>query len=336
VVSPPGDTVGAQVRVFVQTRGAARATDYAFLGGAPAQPWWRAYRDATAFDHPTVLVTSDGERWAAYLSGIPSARVDAVGTVVRYTLVLDGPCGAADSGCVPAAVAAWLDDVAVGAGPGHLSTALDARFPPDDVQRWLAVHVPADHAAPVGSPPVPTDDRHRRRRGSDESAVRQADGPESATGSGGPVAAEVRGRALAALAALPAPPAVADVPGDAIGDWIGAVAAPGSRAAFTARVAALVGGDTGRALLLNLVGGPDDAGPLLDPASPVAVLVETTDPHLARPTALRPVVEAKKASAPPARVAAATGMAMVPLAAPVVLTALVLTALVVTVLVLLL
>src|SRR4051812_40998577 len=73
---------GRSVRIWVQTRGAARATDYAFLGAAPEQPWWRAYRDVTAFDHPTVLVTSDGERWAGYLSGIPSARVDAVGTVV--------------------------------------------------------------------------------------------------------------------------------------------------------------------------------------------------------------------------------------------------------------
>jgi len=252
VVSPPGDTVGAQVRVYVQTRGTARATDYAFLGGAPAQPWWRAYRDVTAFDHPTVLVTSDGERWAAYLSGIPSARVDAVGTVVRYTLVLDGPCGAADTACVPAAVAAWLDDIATGAGPGRLSTALDARFPPDDVQRWLAVDASA---------------------------------------------AEVRRRALAALAALPVPASPADGPGDTAGDWIGAVAAPGSRAAFTARVAALVGGDTGRALLLNLVGGPDDAAVLVDDGAPVAVLIETMDPQLARPTALRPAVEAKKAPA---------------------------------------
>ena len=125
------------VRVFVQTRGTARATDYAFLGGAPPEPWWRAYRDATAFDHPTVLVASDGAGWAAYLSGIPSTRVDAVGTVVRYTLVVDGPCGAADAACVPAAVAAWLDDVAAGHGDrpgGRLAAALDARFPPDDVR----------------------------------------------------------------------------------------------------------------------------------------------------------------------------------------------------------
>ncbi len=276
------------VRVFVQTRGTARAADYAFLGGAPPEPWWRAYRDATAFDHPTVLVTSDGGRWAAYLSGIPSSRVDAVSTVVRYTLVLDGPCGTPDAACVVAAVGAWLDDVAAGHGDrpgGRLAAALDARFPADDVERWLAADAPT---------------------------------------------AEVRRRVLAGVAALPAVPGAADEPGD----WIGAVAATGPRAAFTARVAALVDGTPGRALLLNLVGGPDDVQPLLDPASPVAVLVESTDPRLARCTALRPVVEAKKAVPPPARrvgTAAAVGIAVVPLVA--LIGALALTALVVTLLI---
>jgi hypothetical protein len=271
------------VRVFLQTRGTARATDYAFLGGAPPEPWWRAYRDATAFDHPTALVTADGARWAAYLSGIPSARVDAVGTVVRYTLVLDGPCGAPDAACVAAAVGAWLDDV--DSGSRHLAAALDARFPLADVERWLAADAPA---------------------------------------------AEVRRRALAGLAALPAVPDAADEPGD----WIGAVAAPGPRAAFTARVGALVDGAPGRALLLNLAGGPDDVQPLLDPASPVAVLVESTDPQLTRCTALRPVVEAKKAVPPPsgrrAGTVAAVGIAVLPLVA--LIGVLAMTALVVTLL----
>lgn len=276
------------MRVFVQTRGTARAADYAFLGGAPPEPWWRAYRDATAFDHPTVLVTSDGGRWAAYLSGVPSSRVDAVGTVVRYTLVLDGPCGTPDAACVVAAVGAWLDDVAAGHGDrpgGRLAAALDARFPPDDVERWLAA------AAPT---------------------------------------AEVRQRVLAGVAALPAVAGAADEPDD----WIGAVAAAGPRAAFRARVAALVDGLPARALLLNLVGGPDDVQPLLDPASPLAVLVESTDPRLARCTALRPVVEAKKAVPPPARrvgTAAAVGIAVLPMAA--LIGALALTALVVTLLI---
>ena len=316
------------VRVFVQTRGTARATDYAFLGGAPPEPWWRAYRDRTSFDHPTVLVTSDGAGWAAYLSGIPSTRVDAVGTVVRYTLVVDGPCATPDAACVVAAVAAWLSDVANGRGDrpgGRLAAALDARFPAPDVGRWLAASARGgDHTANLIS-----DERHSRRIGSDESAVRQ-EGPVSSERIGDVerIGEEVQQRALSALTALPPSVPGADEPGD----WIGAVGAPAPRAAFVARVAALVGGTPGRAVLLNLVGGPAEARPLLDPASSVAVLVESPDPQLARCTALRPVVEAKKAPAPPARAGvAALGIALVPLVAMV--GALALTALVVTLLV---
>ena len=101
---------------------------------------------------------------------------------------------------------------------------------------------------------------------------------------------------------------------------------------FVARVAALVGGASGRAVLLNLVSGPAEVHPLLDPSSPVVVLVESSDPQLARCTALRPVVEAKKAPVPPAGAgAAAVGIALVPMVAMV--GALALTALVVTLLV---
>jgi hypothetical protein len=254
------------VRIWVQTRGTARAADYAFLGAAPERPWWREYRDVTAFDHPTVLVTSDGERWAGYLSGIPSARVDAVGTVVRWTLVLDGQCGAPDAGCLVAAVGAWLDDVA--SGGGRLPAALDAAFPAEDVQR----------------------------------------GP-----------AEVPLRASEALAALPVPPGAEDEPGS----WLGAVAAPGARRAFLARVAALVAGSRGRALLLNLVDGPGDAAALLDPGSPVAVLVDGPDRGI---TPLRGGVEAKKAPVPPRPRAAR--IALLPLVAGTAVLVLLLTALI--------
>jgi hypothetical protein len=274
--------VEPDVRVFVQTRGTARATDYAFLGAAPPQQWWRAYRDATAFDHPTVLVVSDGARWAAYLSGIPSGRVDAVGTVIRWTLVLDGPCRAGDAACVTAAVAAWVDDVAdglTGRAGGRLAAALDERFPADLVDRMITRPIPGGVADPVMR--LCTD------------------------------ATVVQSNVVAALASLPVPP----VRADEAGDWLGGVAAPACRAAFVTRVAALLGGRPGRALLLNLLGGPDDTGPLLDDAAPVAVLVESTDPALARPTALRPAVEAKKAPAPPSAIATAVGTVALPLLA---------------------
>lgn len=279
-------------QVYVQTRGTARATDYAFLCGAPPHAWWRAYRDATAFEHPTVLVVSDGGGWAAYLSGIPSARVDAVGTVVRYTLVLDGHCDAASvADPVPVAVAVWLDDLASGRA-GRLSAALDARFPDEDVQRWIETGEPA---------PIPP--------ASDLTLI-----------------SEPGRRVLDALASLPAAGRPADPGADLPGDWIGAVGAPEARAAFVARVATLVTGVPGRALLLNLVGGPDDlaavraVGPAdsRNPAATLAVLVESADRALARPAALPPVVEAKKAPAPrdgaartPAAVARRTGTAAV-------------------------
>lgn len=262
--SSPEEGPEPGLRVFVQTRGTARAADYSFLGAAPPQPWWREYRDLTSFDHPTVLVTAVGDdRWSAYLSGLPSRRVDAVGTTVRYTLVLDGPCGPGDPGCLTAAVAAWLDDVADGVAGrsggvvnrsgGRLTTVLDARFPADDVQRWLA-HPDPDEA--------------------------------------GPVADEVRRRVLAAFADLPAP--VVTDPVDQPDDWFGAVTAPRCRAAFVARVAELLDGSPGRALLLNLAGGPEDAAALVLPEASLAVLVDAAEP--ASPTPLWPVVEGKARS----------------------------------------
>jgi hypothetical protein len=301
---------GLPTRVFLQTRGTARASDYTFLGSAaPEATWWRTYRDATAFDHPTVLVTSDGRDWAAYLSGIPSARVDAVGTVVRYTLVLDGPCGAAETDCVLAGVAAWLDDVATGPHrPGRLSAALDERFSADLVDRMITQPYPG--GAPDAAPRYCTD------------------------------ATLVRSYALDALRALPVPPPAAALPdappaADVPGDWLATVTDPACRAAFVARVRLLLDGTPGRALLLNLVGGRDDAAALLDAESPLAVLVDSATP--ARVTPLRSGVDAKKAPPAPvlprrAGVAAVAGTA----ALPVMATAVLLTALLLTVLVLLL
>jgi hypothetical protein len=299
---------------YVQTRGAARAADYTFLGDAPHDPWWRAYRDATAFDHPTGLVTSDGESWAAYLSGIPSDRVDSVGTTVRYTLVFHGAYGVADADCVLAGVAAWLDDVS--AGPdrlhGPLSAALDARFPADEVDRLIAGRTAPGVAA-------------RRNPEHDVVAELRQD-LEPYDGRFG-----VERQVFATLHTLPAPPVGVDEPGD----WLGAVADPAARAAFVARVATLLRGTPGRALLLNLVGGPADAAPLLDPDSPVVVLVDGATPAAMIP--LRSEVGAKKAPPAPALarragVAAVAGTA----ALPVMATAVVLVALLLTVLVLLL
>lgn len=303
-------------QVYVQTRGTARAADYAFLCGAPPHAWWRAYRDATAFDHPTVLVVSDGGGWSAYLSGIPSARVDAVGTVVRYTLVLDGPCGNGPVAAqLPAAVAAWLDDIAqapTGRLGRRLSAALDARLPPDDVQRWIDADAPSPLPPACGSSAI----SEPGRRVLDALATLAAPDP------------------AAPDPAAPDPAAPDPGTGGRPGDWVGGVGSAAARGAFLARVTELVGGTAGRALLLNLV-GPDEVAALLAPDSPVAVLVDGA----VAVTPPRGEVDAKKAPALPRRagVAAVTGAAMLPvMAAAVVLTALVVTALVVMALVLLL
>jgi hypothetical protein len=270
-------------RAYLQTRGTGRAGDYAFLGEAPAVPWWRAYRELTAFEHPTLLVVADGSSWQAYLSGIPSARTDAVGTVVRYTLALTGGAAAASTDCALAAVAAWVDDVAaaidgalataVAPSPGALSAALDARFPADEVDRLIAARTAR---AGVG-----------QLAGGDEDAERVVRETRRALGA-------VEDRVVAALRSLP-PRSPGELPDDRPDDWLGAVADPAARAAFVARVATLLHGRPGRALLLNLVGGPGDAAALLDPAYPVAVLVDGAAP--ARVTPLRGEVDPKKARA---------------------------------------
>jgi hypothetical protein len=295
----PAMTIYAST-AYLQTRGTARADDYTFLGAAPEHPWWREYRDTTAFDHPTLLVTAGAHPWRAYLSGIPSARTDAVGTVVRYTLVLHGGSDDSLTACGLAAVAAWLADIAAGSRTGRfhgaLSSALDAHFPADEVDRLIA-------ARPALLDRTPT-----REEEPDVGKVVGA-GLERST-----ALADVESRIVAALRTLPVPPSAAE-PDDRPDDWFGAVNDPAAREAFAARVSTLVRGRPGRALLLNLVGGADDAVALLEPGSPVALLVDGATP--AGITPLQPVVEAKKASAPrpPARRAgvAVAGIAVVPL-----------------------
>ena len=129
------------MQIFVQTRGEARASDYRFLGQAPQSHWWLQYRNHTTFDHPTLLVQSDGADWQAYLSGIPSARVDAVGTVVRYTVVLEGTCGPGPTGANSSALAViegWLSDIAQGAAGGQVQAAFDREFPAHVVEHLMA------------------------------------------------------------------------------------------------------------------------------------------------------------------------------------------------------
>jgi hypothetical protein len=249
------------ISAYLNTRGRERHRDYQFVGPAPPTAWWRAYADHTTFERPTVLVQSDGRDWQAYVSGIPSRRRDAVGTVIRYTVIVQSaPApptdGGLSTGDVVALVATWLADQDRDRGAGRVSAVLDAAFPEPDVERWITT----DPADPSG------------------------DG-------------EVARRVATALheLQLPAgtdPPAVPD-------DWLAGLDDPAGRAAFVARVDALLAGQPGRALVLNLVGSPDDLAALLDDPRPLAVLAPDL-PDPAPITSLARPAPAKKA-APPSR-----------------------------------
>ena len=125
------------MRAYVQTRGTT--ADYAFLGAAPASRWWHAFRDATSFELPTLIVNGEQGQWRCYLSGITSRRTDRVGTAIRYTIVLEGRCGES-AGDALRLVAMWLSD-STDREPGRrVQAALDGVFDESTVERLLAVH----------------------------------------------------------------------------------------------------------------------------------------------------------------------------------------------------
>jgi hypothetical protein len=250
---------------YLNTRGRERHRDYQFVGPAPATTWWRDYADHTTFERPTVLVQSDGRAWQAYLSGIPSGRRDAVGTVIRYTVVAEGGPGDADpepdalgTGDVLALVSNWLADQALPRGVGRVSAALDQAFPEPDVERLLT-------AEPARS------------------------------GDPDPIAAEVGRRLGAALheLRLPDPGEAGPVPNG----WLADLSRTDAQAAFLQRVDGMLTGEPGRALVLNLVGSAADLAALIEDPRPLAVLA----PDLPDPAATLPLTgePAKKSPPPP-------------------------------------
>jgi hypothetical protein len=255
------------VTAYLNTRGRERHRDYQFIGPAPPSSWWRAYSDHTTFERPTVLAQSDGHSWQVYLSGIPSGRRDAVGTVIRYTVVAAGgadlpspapPAEALSTGDILALVANWLADQDRDRAAGDVSDALDAAFPEPDVERLLAVE--------TGEPTTAA-------------------------------AVEVQRRLAGALHALRLRAATESTPPpDA---WLADLSHPPARSAFVQQVDALLTGQPGRALVLNLVGAPDDLAGLVDDPRPLAVLA----PELPDPAAIvalnRPSGEPAKKAAPP-------------------------------------
>ncbi|QKV93986.1 hypothetical protein HUT19_21340 [Streptomyces sp. NA02950] len=220
--------------MYLRTRGVPRSLDYGFLNSAPEERWWDRYADVTAVERPCLLAVAEDGRWRVLISGIPSVRTDSVGTLICYTLVLEGESGGGSDEAVAAALASrWLADLAAAPdGRGTLSDVLDGVCPTADVDRLLAAR---PHEL------LPEREEFTDRLRAALSAVTGAE-PE---GSGEPSARR----------------------------WIAGRSAPGAPAAFLARLSALLAGkENGQAHLLNLVSAAEDVAELT--SGRLAVLVE--------------------------------------------------------------
>lgn len=225
--------------IFVQTRGEARAADYGFLGVEPDEPWWRTYRGHTSFELPTLLLHSSGVAWRACLSGIRSVRRDAVGTTVRFTVVLEGDCADDEDQAVALVLLhRWLADVTT--GTRCVGAALDEAFPGPDVERLLTCR---------------TEEGGAETRQRSLGALRVLPAPEEEVG--GPDEREET-----------------DEPADLPQRWVGRLGVPHLPAALLRHSAELLSGVPGRALVLNLIGSRADAEALVEDDTALAVLVD--------------------------------------------------------------
>jgi hypothetical protein len=222
------------VLIQVRTRGRPRAQDYDFLGVAPEDFWWRAYRPVTDVERPTILVRSDGRAWQAYVSGIASGRLDSVNTPIQINLALAGDCGTGDDNALALRVITRsATSLARTEGQSISGDRLDQELPADEVDRMLATS------------------------GTDAEA-RAADGAR---------AADAVRAAYAPLAGdvTPAPPEDPVPAGTPPGsDWIGGVTDDAALDAFVVLATGLLAGRAGSALVLNLVEEARDLAGLPD------------------------------------------------------------------------
>jgi hypothetical protein len=126
----------------LMTRGTPRRLDYRFLGAGPVQRWWRPVQDWVVLEQPEVIVCGR----SLLISGIPSARRDAIGTAIRYTLVVED----VERALARSLAAAGLHS----AGRARLGGLLDAGFPAEWVDAALGDAAPSDaevarHLAPA-------------------------------------------------------------------------------------------------------------------------------------------------------------------------------------------
>ena len=122
---------------FVLTR--SRASDYQFVGDKPKERWWTRYDTVTHFERPSIVIKAPpNSEWCAYVTAMQSTRTDRIGTLIRYSLALEG--GADDAEGLRRLVAEWLAP----GGRSRLAAALDDQFKEDELERWLEPDGAAD------------------------------------------------------------------------------------------------------------------------------------------------------------------------------------------------
>jgi hypothetical protein len=255
------------VDIFVRTRGGPRELDYQFIGGeAPADFWWRTYKQVTDIERPTILLRSDGTAWQAYIAGIRSRRLDVTDNLIQFNLVLAGECGAsADNGLALAVIGRSAADLAGQGGQFIGGDLLDGQLPGDEVERLL--RAPGEESAAVAA-----------------AAVRAGYRPLAATP---PASAIPDGDAASPGGAADAGP----LPFRA---WLGGIAEPRALATFNTLASGLLHGSRGRAVVLNLISDDVDEAELPAWDGALGVLAARPDANLEM--AVRAL---KKAGSPP-------------------------------------
>lgn len=119
---------------YLMTRGTPRRLDYRFLGPTPGTPWWDPVTGWINLTEPEVVVQGAPDGARILVSGIPSGRRDAIGTAIRFTLVIDR----VEPDLLPRVVAAGLDPTR----RAWLGARLDDSMPSDWVDAVLGGRQP--------------------------------------------------------------------------------------------------------------------------------------------------------------------------------------------------
>lgn len=127
------------MKSYINTRSINK--DYRYLGAMPDNSWLNVYHELTSFEHSTIICEKDHDQFRLFLSGMPSTRLDKVGTKIRYSFLF---VGAPDElSQVAGLVSAWasaIDD------NSSLAKKLGELYSEDAVQNMIEHHVFDDDA----------------------------------------------------------------------------------------------------------------------------------------------------------------------------------------------